>query len=537
MNNNIKILYNDTDLFDGISPTPFISINQDFINFNTKWNQVTKMTLNGQITGKNLGQLSFYELNSGLNLLVNRLSNNYGTLVINENSENLFSGNNVIIDSIKTDEGLFYGILPFTIDFEIYESGLFTEYYGVTDPEENIDFSEENGFIVNLTHSISAKGLKTGNLNAIESAKNWVKTRTGNYNKITPIFAQTGNGSNFLLQSIKETVNRFDGTYSWEGSYVKSNFLESPANAVLDYNLDISSGIEDGLITVKIDGSLSNNIVTGTTSNNLRSGFFDYNFYNIANEASLKTFGTTLNSNPITQSVQEEFNNQKLNFNLTYNSDLLSNITNNYNVDLTTDPIKNITTVKLDATIFGKYGDVNTRWGLVKDYYSGNFNAFNLANTEYKKEITGRSLYSQPLTESITFNEYGAEIKYTASWSDKRKPFSDNVITMKSSLKYNPSISIYVPKSSITQKREHNIQDINCANLAQLELNISAVAKPDKNIDYAISEVNSELQRIKTVYNILNKNYLLEKRTIKKDAFSKIYEITENYSYQGDILI
>ena len=304
MNNNIKILYNNVDLFSGIAPTPFISLDQDFVSFNTGWNQITKIAMEGQLTGRYLSALSYYELTSGFNLLVNRLSNNYGTLVISENSENLFSGDNVIIDSISTDETNWYGILPFTVNFEVYETGLFTNYYGVVEPQENIDFSEEDGLITNLTHTISARGLKTGSNNAITSAKNWVNSRTGNYNKIIPVMLQTGNGSEFLLNSVKESIDRFNGTYQWEGNYVKSNFIESPRNAILSYSLDLSSGIEDGLVNVNLQGSLKNNNVTG--SNSLRSGYFNYDFYNIANEASLKTFGTRLNKEPINQSVNEE---------------------------------------------------------------------------------------------------------------------------------------------------------------------------------------------------------------------------------------
>lgn len=534
MNNNIQILYNNTNLFSGVAPTPFISMDQEFISFNTGWNQITKMSMNGQITGRYLGNLSYYELNSGLNLLINRLSTNYGTLVIREQSENLFSGTNVIIDSITTEESPWYGILPFTVNFEIYETGLFTNYFGIVEPEETIDFNEEDGFIVNLTHSISARGLKTGANNAITNAKNWVLSRTGNFNKIIPIMVRTGNGSNFLLQSVKETIDRFNGSYNWVGSYTKSTFLESPSSAILNYTLDISSGIEDGIVTVQLDGSLGNNIITGADINNLRSGYFSLNLYNIANQASLDTFNTILNSNPIRQSVTEEQNNQKLNFTASYNNDLISNIINDYTIDINTDSIKNITDVSISARIFGKYGDINTRWSLVKDFYEKNFNAYNLANTEYQKEISNRTLYSTPRTESITFNEYTAEINYNASWSDKRVPFSDNIINMTSSVNYTPSVNINVSNTSAVKAREHNVQNINCANRATLEISVSATSKPNKNISFAIAEVNSEISRIKSIYNMTNS--LLQDRNITNNSVSKTYSVTETYGFNGGIV-
>jgi len=534
MNNDIQILYNGINLFSGICPTPFVSIDQDFINFNTTWNNVTKMKMNGQLTGRDLSSLSYYEITSGFNLLLNRLSNNYGSLVISEQSQNLFSGNNVIVDSITTEESSWYGILPFTVSFDIYETGFFNNYYGVIEPEETIEFSEEDGLIVGLTQSISARGLKTGNNNAIESAKNWVKTRTGNYNKIIPIIVATANGSNFLLNSTKETIDRFNGTYSWQGVYTKSNSLESPKNAILNYTIDLSSGIEDGIITTNLQGSLTNNETTGTIS--LRSEYLNYNFYSIANNATLLTYNTNLNTNPISQSVTEELDQRNLNFNLTYNNDLLSNLINDYTVDISTDAIKNITNVSLNAKITAKYGDIGTRWNLVQDYYNNNFNAFNLANIEYKKEISNRDLYPGTMTESITFNEFTAEISYNATWSDKKSAFSDDVMNVTSSVRYTPSTTIYVPNTSTTTKREHNIQNLNCSKRAILDINVSAAAKPSKNIDFAIKEVNLEITRIKGVYGLNSTTTLLQNRSVTRNNSTKTFSVNETYAYNGGIV-
>lgn len=531
MNNNIKIFYNNIDLFSGIAPIPFISIDQDFVNFNTGFNQITKMSMEGQLTGRYLGNLSYYEITSGFNLLLNRLSNNYGSLSITENNEILFSGDNVILDSITTEDSSWYGILPFTINFEIYETGLFNIFYGVVDPEENIDFSEDDGFITNLTHTISARGLKTGNLNAIESAKNWVKTRTGNWNKIVPAFIKTGNGSNFFLNSSKESIDRFNGSYKLENSYIKSTSLESPKNAILNYSLDLSSGIDDGLVTVNLDGSFKNNIVTGL--NSLRSGYVDYNFYNIANEAAFKTFGITLNTKPIKQSINEELNNNTLSFNLIYNNDLLPNIINDYTITIDTDPIKNISNVSLSAKLSAKYGDIDTRWGLVQNYYTGNFNGYNLAKTEYAKE-SNRILYPNLLTESVTYNQYAGEIDYNASWSDKKQGFSENVLQLTSSVTYTPSVPIFVSNTSTTTAREHNIQNINCATRAVLDISVSSTAKPDKNINFAINDAISEINRIKNIYNMSNS--LLLDRKVTQNNSSKTYSITEKYNFKGTIL-
>ena len=131
MNNNLKILYNDLDVFSGIAPTPFVSISEDFIDFGTQWNQITNFTLNGQITGKYLGAFSFEALNENAKILLSRFSQNFKSFKVVENSNTLYESPVSIIESINFEESSMYGILPFSMQIKIYDSGLFPNYYGV----------------------------------------------------------------------------------------------------------------------------------------------------------------------------------------------------------------------------------------------------------------------------------------------------------------------------------------------------------------------------------------------------------------------
>jgi hypothetical protein len=531
MNNNIKIFYNNVDLFNGISPTPFVYFDQEFIDYKTGWNQITTVTMNGQITGARLGTLSFYEINDAFNLLLNRLSNNYGNLVIQENSETLFSGNSVVVNSIESEENNWYGILPFNVNFTVYETGLFSNYFGIIEPEETITVSEDKGLIVNLEHRISAKGLNVNNLSPIDNAKNWVSSRSGNYNKIFPVIASTGGGSNFLLNSVSESIDRFNSTYSLNLSYIKSSSFENPSGGLLSYTLNFNSGIQDGFITANLEGSFANNNISG--SNSLRSGFLNYDFYTLANTACLKTFNTVLNSSPISQSITEEYSDNKLNFNISYSNDFTSNVVNDYTVDLNTDSIKNITNVTLKADIFAKYGDFNTRWGLVKSFYESSFSPFALARAVYQQELS-KQLNSTPVTESITFDEYNAKITYQATWSDKRIPFSNDILTMQSSIDLTAPVIVHVVNTSAYTRREHNIQNLRTANRAVLNISVSAVAKPNKTVESAKSAVDTELNRIKRNYSL--NDPLLQNRSVKTNDSLKTVSINEVWSSQGPII-
>ena len=531
-NNNIQVNYGGANLFAGIAPTPFISSTQEFVDFKTKWNQITEITMEGQLTGRYIGELSHGELINSFETLLSRLQNNFQSLSITENDQIIFNADKVIVDNIDIPDSQWYGLLPFTINFTVYQENLFSENYGVLEPSESLVFNESNDQTVSLTHSVSAKGFVTNNGNAIQNAKNWVSQRTGNYNKILPILVDTSNGSNFILDSTQENIDRFNGEYSWEGTYTKSKSNESPQNCFLNYTLDITSGVNDGYISVNINGSLEKNSL-----NVLRSEYDNINFYNYANNAATRIYGVTLNNKPLEQSVQESEHENRLEFGMSYNNDYSSEVINNYNVQISEDSIKNITTVSFDTTISAKYGDIVSRWNKVKDYYNTSFNAYNLANTEYIKEITNRVLYSNKLTESITFDEYNAQIRYSASWSNKRQPFSDNVLNLQSTTTFKPSVNVYLPHTSAFVAKEHNVQNFKCANRGVLEIDVSATAKPNPgiSIENAKSVVNSELNRIKINFGVNNSNRILDERieTIDKDL--KIFNVKERWLIEGFI--
>lgn len=528
MNDEIKIFYNNVDLFSGIGPTPFVTFSQDFIDFNTGWNQITNLSLNGQITGF-LGSNSNQVLNNKLKTLVSRLSNNYKPIKIQQNNTILFDHNYCIINNINIDNNNFYGVLPYSIDINIFETGLFKINYGVSEPQETFSFVEEDGLIVSLKHNISAKGI-TNNSTALQNAKSWVLSRTGNYQKVLPSLVRMGSGYQFLIDSVNETIDRFNGTYSWEANYIKCIHNESPSNSILNYTIDINSDIQNNFITVNIDGNLTKNNI-----DQLRSGFNNLKIFNIANDAANRLFNTSLNQKPISQSIIELKDENILQFNIVYNNDLESNIVNDYNVSISTDSLKNISEVTLNADIFGKYGDVSSRWNDVKNYYYSSFKPFELANNEYKKEINDRLLYSNILTESIKFDEYNARINYTASWSTKNKP--DGLLNFSSSVTYTPSVSIHVPHTSAFTARDHNIQNLKTANLSVLNITVSAQALPNYTLANAQSKVNQEIDRIKLNYGILNSsNKFLENNEVTKDSENKFISVNQTWKFGGGVI-
>jgi hypothetical protein len=171
----------------------------------------------------------------------------------------------------------------------------------------------------------------------------------------------------------------------------------------------------------------------------------------------------------------------------------------------------------------------------VQQYYNTNFNPFSLANTEYRKE-KNRSLSQNTTTESVTFNEYSAEIEYNGSWSNKKINYSSDILQFTSSVSYTPAIGVYSTAPSIISKREHNVYRLGTANRSLLDVTVSANVKYNKNINVGISQVNAELARIKNIYEVTT-NFLLIDRKETQNISTNTYSINEKYSYEGDILV
>jgi hypothetical protein len=534
MSNNVKILYNNKDVFSGISSVPFVSISNDYLDFGNKWNQVTNITLEGQLTGKFLGQPSYSLLSEAAKKLHDNFKENYKTLLITENNSGLYTGANAIINSINIEQSSWYGLLPYSIDITVYDSGLFKDYYGVVDPEETFSFDEEEGDILNVTHSISAKGIIAKNKNAIENAKDWVLSKTGNINSFSPILIQNARAVEsrpYLLYSVKEIIDRFEGTYSWEGTYKKSTNLENPNNSILNYSVDLNSGIEDGIITTNINGNLEGNNLTV-----LRGEYNNLDLYTICSQICNRLMKEPLSNRPIAQSVEEIFEENRLNFSSTFNNDYSDQLVNNYTVDINEDSLKCIRTVNLSSTISCKYGDLATKWQKVNDFYKNRFFPYSLASEEYFSEFGSADLNPVPLTESISFDQFNAQINYNAQYSNKPVIFNTDILNVNSSVTFNPSIFIHIANTSAFSPREHNIYNLRAANRSSIQISVTAAAKMNKDISVAESAALSEANRIRSNYTNGRANLLLEDREISRNNDIKTVTINETWSFEGPLI-
>jgi hypothetical protein len=527
----VEIFYDNKNAFSDVGPTPFVSMSQDFIDYGSNWNQVTRITLQGQIIGEYLGSYSFESLNKSVDNLHSAFSKNFSNLQIKEDGLVIFSAQSVIIESINIDSANWYGLLSYSIDLLVYEPSLYSNYFGVVDPSDEISYQDEDGEFLSYTRKISAKGLVVNGKTAIQNAKEWVLSRKAINPNIKTSLVRDNNNNNFLVQSENEVIDRFNGAYSIEIVYRKNISTFSPPNAFLTYAVDISFQEEEGLISATINGSL-----TGNTMPILFSEYEKLDLYFICNSVVAELFSENLSKRIISINASENANTNSLEFSATFNNDYSDDIIEDTSVEYKLDTLTCITTVSITTNISCKYGDLKARWLKVKDYFENTFSPFAAANEVYEEESSAsKKLFSTPISESISYKEYDATISYSATYDDKKKSFAPQIAAMSSSASYTPSVNLYGTNTSATKTREHNIQNLNTAKRASVQISVSATGKPNATIQEVLGPVNTEMQRLFSNY-VKGGDPILEDRNVEIKENPSFISRSETWSFEGEII-
>ena len=123
---DIEIKYNNKRVpMTGTGPTPFLSLNNEVVNYGNRWGIANRITLNGQITGVDYNAL--YYAQTGL---VDIFSSSYKTLKVLEGADDttptsegyLFSG--CSIENISFDQAGYNKVVGYSVEMLSYPSGL-----------------------------------------------------------------------------------------------------------------------------------------------------------------------------------------------------------------------------------------------------------------------------------------------------------------------------------------------------------------------------------------------------------------------------
>jgi len=538
MNGDIKVLYGGKDIFSGICPSPFVFFDKEYIEYGSSWGSKYNFSIEGQITGK-LGPQAFYDLEDKKNKLISGILQDNLSLSIKEDGSSIFNSDICSIDKLSFDESSYYGLLPFSISVSCYDSGSFSQNYGIINPVNSWDFSEEADGTVIVNHSISASSFNSSGISAINNAKKWVTSKTGISNKLESLKIKNVSGSCFILDSISEKIDRFNGTYSIDEKYRADLFSGMCGPGILRYAIDVSKNFENGLTQVNVDGSVAGKSNIGASNISvLRNRILSFDFFSEASLAADKSTGAkSLNSTPFSRKITENENSSEVAFSFSYDDNPIPPGVAKciYKVSLSEDLVKNVIDIKIDAKILCDRGDISLRWDAVNDYYKKLFNAYSLASDNYIMAGYSKGFPATPNSESINFDKFNTTISYSASWSDRFLPCQDILVSISENISISPSLSIYTAQPSLQQNGVYNIQNIGCANRTSVGISIDAVAKPDKTLAELKSCVTAELDRLKLIY-IVGNNVFLDEKSETVDKNYKKMSLNYTYSFDGTIL-
>lgn len=539
MQGQVKILYGGQDVFSGICPTPFMYFDKNYIEHGSLWGSKYDIKFEGQIVGK-LGPNSLYDLESKKDRLVSNFASDNLPIKIVEDGVEIFLSDICQIDSVSFGESKYYAILPFTISASCYDKNSFKSNYGVIDPVDSWVYSENEDGTLSLSHSVSAAGFNSAGESAIKNAKNWVATKTGISKRISSSRFLKAETSDFLLESISEQVDRFNGRYTVEEVY-KADLLKenNTGEGILRYTIDVSKDADRGITDVSIQGSVVGKKNIGLADMALlRSKLNATSFFQIAADAASKSTGASkLNDKPYTRSVTENQNESLISFQINYDDDPIApgEAKCIYKVELSEDLIKKIVNASIDAEIVCDRGDASVRWGAVTAYYASNFNAYDLVLKEYKRAGYSKTLPNTPRSESINFDEFNNRIGYSASWSDKYMPYPDILSSISEKVTVNPSITVHTIQPSLYVNGVHNVQNFGCASRASVSISIEATCRPDKTVSAMKTCVLAELNRLKSIY-VKGGNLFVDENVETVNENMRRMSVSYSCSFDGTIV-
>lgn len=284
------------------SPTPMVSITKEVRSNRKRIGDLETIELNGQITGNN-----FTELQSGQKNLIDIFSKNFKSLEIYEknssnNFDQIYNKNYITVKSIDFKESAYNKIVDYTITLESQNF-----LYNVNNPTNEFSFNQSLDKTT-LTHKVSAEGINTNNSsssNALNNAIQFVRSYSGIANIPSTLFIT---GQKYSLTSFQESIDRINSKYEIQESYVLANYL----NGILDYKIDISSGIKNNFVDVSLQGTYACGI-----NENIESIEDNINYYNLATGL----FSGYLNPILLDFSLNKNKENNTISFNCLFNND------------------------------------------------------------------------------------------------------------------------------------------------------------------------------------------------------------------------
>ena len=231
-----------------------------------------RVNLIGFLTGSDLSGLYLQKMQ-----MVSGFLNEYEDLTIT-------IGNETKTCPCSFVEGVEFGqsdsttVLPYNLTALYYSGETFSEYFGVTDPQNSWSYDEGDNKVITATHTLSAKGLKVNSEDPFSNARTFVEGKLADGFENIALF---NSGDNAFLISRTENVDKKSNVYGITEVYSYS--AADRDNSARSYSdsgvVDLSTSISfsnDSQLSIDVNGSIKGSIDanTGTQVGLLTTGNF-----------------------------------------------------------------------------------------------------------------------------------------------------------------------------------------------------------------------------------------------------------------------
>jgi len=476
-----KIIYDSFDF--GDQPTPFLSSQENFLKYGENFGSEESYSLNGQLTGRDFNDLRSEQLK-----LISGFSKDFGIFIVKDfkpYEAEVMVRSGVKIDSIDFGQSKYNKIIDYNISFTAYPVDYFGDNYGVIDPQESWSFEEGNDGIVSISHLISAKGIETPQADSydksssLQNAIDYVRQRTGSTQTfISPHFICKDSDYSLNLNSLQESIDRVQGTYSVTESYSSDLYGNS---GILRYSADIDSSI-DAPNSISIKGRLEGSI--GDPISIIRNRFLTYDWFSTASEFLTNQFGSTsIGQEPLQKDITEDLFNNYINFSYSFGDD--ESIRDQVRVDtnISINSGTSLVSVSVGGSVTSS-ADKSIRSGLIQSAFE-DINIFDIANGEFNAFFGGnapKSLSNRVTADSFSRDSDTFAINFDQSFDNKDAPEEDFFKEVKTSLSFTPS-KISIASSALPGKGgKYDTIDLEIKNRAYLDISLNAILETGSSL-------------------------------------------------------
>ena len=506
-NNQVSIQYGNAT-FQG-SGTPYVSREQDVIYYGQKWCQVSRLTLNGTLTGNDTTAL-----NNSRTQLENAFSSDFKTLTIKEGTTGIAVFPSCVVRNIDVDSynhtAANYSIQLDSFDNQNFITGnLVSGTFGVLDPENSFSYNEQDNGLVQLTHSVSARGVKTGVQSSLTEAINFVDSLTGvDSIPVSPRFIGGVQASNLVLDSLSRNIDRASSTYSVEEVYsVQTGDMYGVPQVngfVTEIGTSINSGIGEDYSTINVNYTIRGDKYASEASIRAAAPSSGV-LYNIATGI----YGTAnVFKRPINLSIDDQAKTAKR---LSVSCDFIDNSFEDiqtayfdFSSSVNKDEITDVTEISVNGE-FKAIGPVVKKYETVSGLFydeivpsttgiSGYL--FDIANSIYS-EIGGQfTLNNLPSQIEASEDKFKGIISLSCSFNDSDFIDGEEFFETSYNVSVTPSRNTYAARPSCNKNGLYGIYDLNSTTRELTDVSLSF--KPTGSTSSITGKVQSFIDDVRT---------------------------------------